>query len=722
MATSSAELNGSGPFQVRLDVSAGEQNIAGNYTRFYWALYVVCSANGWPSYTSQAGSWSVNIAGVAGSGTFVVDFRPSNSSARTVLLGNFYVDVPHLADGTRPAFPNYGSIDTSHASVGDGTTVTYADAPTIPRASTAVWAVQGVKYAGTTHQLNMNRASTGFTHTVEYFFGSKYGVIGTGVTDSVNWTLPADLIDEIPNTPTGVGIIRTTTYSGGNWIGSRDSGFTVTVPLDVVPTLTDITVAEATPGLAAIVGGYVQGLSKLDLAIVGAAGAGGSSVASQKLEILSGTTVLQTINSASGVSGPINASGTVSLRATVTDTRGRSAERVETIQVIPYSTPNIISAGVRRSSLGGVVVDDGAYFRVDINAAVSSLMVSSTQKNALGYKISSRERGETTWTLRENITPGGIAFNSFKTVGPFSVTNAYDILIEVYDQFTTSAIMVTMPVASVFMHWDGSQGVGFGKYREDGRLDIMGDVWVREDVVEGHKGHVFIAGTYHSKGEPIAARGTTAERDTLYGVPSGVSQQAALANRKVRYFNMDRGWEESYYAPAGTTGLTALGLDPATAPGWYPTGEGPYSKLFANAAISLSNNAYFTTFAAWGTGVSKRRGGAGWFSYDPTQGGVTCLVAGQYEIEGYITRQAGTGEPTCHILRNGNSVYTGMKDLSPGSVSDQLLHVPLIDAPINSKFTLFNAVGAYTGMVATGQPEVRGSFVVKYKAPLFASE
>lgn len=721
MATSQVELNGSGPFQVRLDISAGEQNIVGNYTRFYWALYIQCSSNGWGTFSGDAQAWAVNIAGVTASGTFILDFRPAGSSARAILLANSFVDVPHNADGTRPAFPNYGSIDTNHNSVGDGTTITYVGAATIPRASAAVWAVQGVKYAGETHQLNTQRASTSFTHTMTYIFGSKSGTIGTGITDSVNWTIPADLITEIPNTPTGTGIIRTTTYSGSTVIGTRDSSFILTVPLSVVPTLTDITVTEATPGLAANVGGFVQGLSTLALAITGAAGAGGSTVASQKLEILSGSTVLQTINAASGTSSPITASGTVGLRATVTDSRGRTAIRNETITVLPYAAPSIIAASVRRSSAGGVLVDDGAYFRVDLNASVSSLIV-TTQRNAIRYRISSRERGQTTWTVQANITPGGIAFNSFRTVGPFSVTNAYDLLIEVYDDFLTSAIMITMPVASVFMHWDGSQGVGVGKYREDGRMDIMGDVYIREDTVAGQKGHVFIAGTFHSKGEPVAARGTTAERNALYGVPANAAQQAALANRKVRYFNTDLGWEESYYAPAGTTGLTALGLQAGTAPDWYPTGEGPYSKLIANAAISLSNNAYFTTWAAWGTGVSKRRGGAAWFTYDATQGGVTCLFAGQWEITGYVTRQAGSGEPTCHILRNGNSVYSGMQPLAAGSVSDQLMFVPLVDGPANSKFTLFNAVGAYQAMVSTGQPEVRGSFVVKYKAPLFASE
>jgi hypothetical protein len=69
-------------------------------------------------------------------------------------------------------------------------------------------------------------------------------------------------------------------------------------------------------------------------------------------------------------------------------------------------------------------------------------------------------------------------------------------------------------------------------------------------------------------------RGTTARRDAMF-TPTTDAERATLANRKVLWFNTDRGWLESYFAVDGTPGLTVVGVlgttTFATHPaGWYP--------------------------------------------------------------------------------------------------------------------------------------------------------
>lgn len=65
--------------------------------------------------------------------------------------------------------------------------------------------------------------------------------------------------------------------------------------------------------------------------------------------------------------------------------------------------------------------------------------------------------------------------------------------------------------------------------------------------------------------------GTTAERDALFGVPgASVPAQVALANRNIRWLNTDTGWEESFYAPTGSAGLTARALVSGAPARWYP--------------------------------------------------------------------------------------------------------------------------------------------------------
>lgn len=72
---------------------------------------------------------------------------------------------------------------------------------------------------------------------------------------------------------------------------------------------------------------------------------------------------------------------------------------------------------------------------------------------------------------------------------------------------------------------------------------------------------------------PPGLRGTTAQRNTMFPLPTTAAQAAALANQQVRFFNETLGWEESYYAALGTPGLTVRSLRVDIPAGWYATGE-----------------------------------------------------------------------------------------------------------------------------------------------------
>lgn len=452
-------------YSLVLVVTQGTQDIANNRTLMSWSLRVdETTENG--SWSYSAASWSAYVNGGVGSGSFTYDFRSTNS----VALGSGSVWVPHNADGTKSIWVEGnvpGGTVIGAAYVGATLAIT-----TIPRASAVSWAVQtGTKYMGSTYTLNTNRASSSFTHTVTWTFGSKSGTVGTGIGASVDWLIPADLATEVPNATSGNGVLTTKTYSGATLIGTKTSGFAAAVPTSVVPSFTTITVSEATPGVAANVGAYVQGVSKLNLAITGAAGVDGSTITSYKIEVAG-----QTINAVSGTSLAINASGTVAVKGTITDSRGRTATKTVNITVLAYAPPTLNAVTVQRSLSGGTPNEEGTYLRVNINAAVQSLM-NGTQRNALRYKVSTRLKGAATWTVKVDTTTTGITFNSYVNVGTYSITDSYDVLVEVIDDFATSAIIIQVPVAKIFMHWDASDGVGIGKYREQGALDVAGDIY-----------------------------------------------------------------------------------------------------------------------------------------------------------------------------------------------------------------------------------------------------
>ena len=77
--------------------------------------------------------------------------------------------------------------------------------------------------------ITINRASTSFTHTISYQFGSLRDTIvdRTSATTINSWQIPASFYSQIPDSKDGWGTLTCTTYSGSSPIGSYDYPFWV---------------------------------------------------------------------------------------------------------------------------------------------------------------------------------------------------------------------------------------------------------------------------------------------------------------------------------------------------------------------------------------------------------------------------------------------------------------------------------------------------------------
>lgn len=658
MAYATGDLNGSGPFYVGLDIWVGAQDTPGNQSRFDWVLYIGCTSNGWGTWAGNAQYWSTNIAGVGYSGTFTLDFRPSGSSGRRYAIASGSTWVGHNADGTRPGFPNYGSIDTDHSSVGDGTATTWVDAPTIARATQPTLSASSFD-AGTAVTINTPRASGSFTHTLKYSFGSATGTIATGVATSQSWTPPLSLLSQIPNAASGTGTITCETYSGATLIGTKTVGFTLTAGSAIVPDFTTVTSSETVTAVSTNVGAYVQNLSKLALAITGAAGVYGSTIASYKIEVAG-----QTINSASGTTpAVISASGTVPIVGTVTDSRGRTKSKTVNVTVLPYTPPVITSLDVVRATSGGTPNPDGTYLKLTMNAAVQSL-VNGTQKNLLTYQVWTRPMGTTTWVSKGSWT-SGIAFNSSRTIGTggeYSIGSSYEIQITVSDRF--NSITAIRSTATTAVPFDiSATGTGHGKIHERGALDVGGDGYFTGKVeVDGNlivDGSVSFGGVVFSPSSWM--RGTTAQRDAFFGTPTTDAARAALANLRAQWWNTEKSWLEVYYAPAGTAGLTVQGILAGRPAGWYPiSGNLPRVKINIPTIGGISVNRFkfrnSPGYPYWTDPPADQILGV---TVDNVTGLITLPIVGTYAVSWNLGQ--GTG--------SGNSLVIGAAVNSTGDTS-----------------------------------------------------
>lgn len=467
-----SEVN-SGPattFQVEGDLLS--QSIPGNYSVV--RCYLVAK-NG-PGGSSGSGYFGAGVqyGTIAGVKEFARrsanPFLPSGvtDGATRWRLGPYDVQVPHNSDGTRAPITfgmvlDYGNISETLFSAPMAL-------PTIPRTSKATFAPASPFDAGTTVRINTNRASSGFTHRMILSFQGIYQTIAQGVGASFDWEIPLSLLEQIPNATSATGFIRTETYSGSTFIGRYDTVFTLRAPASVVPSVSGITAVDQNPDVVNNVGALVQGLSRLKITVAGAG------VLGSTIESASATLLGNTVDSGGEVT--VAQSGVLPITAAVMDSRGRTGAGSASVTALAYTPPAATAYQARRCNSIGTPIDDGTYLRVDLTAAIASLL-NGTQRNALTIRAFTRPRGTTAWTTRNVVTPGGLSYSSWFLVSGgavFSTTSSYDVRVQVQDRFGAYLADTVVSTASVALDLNGTK-VGVGKIWEQGALDVAGQIF-----------------------------------------------------------------------------------------------------------------------------------------------------------------------------------------------------------------------------------------------------
>lgn len=313
---------------------------------------------------------------------------------------------------------------------------------------------------GTQVTLYTNRQSSAATHTLRYSFFSVNQTIATGVTDSCAWTPPISLAAQIPNAASGWGTLLCDTYVNGKLVSTKSCTFTLRVPASVAPTISGVSIAEATAGIAAQFGAYVRTRSTLAVSIA-ASGAQGSTVSSCRTT-LDGVTY----TGASFTSNTLNTAGSLTLTVTVTDSRGRTASTTRTIAVLDYSPPSLTKFTAERCNSSGTAPQmDGTRVRVSVGGSVSPVGT----KNAISCTVYYKTSSASAWTQAAAISPSSYSVNTTNLLLPqtFNALSSYDLKVRLQDSFYYIEQTVSIGTKQVMMDFykDGS-GVAFGKVAE----------------------------------------------------------------------------------------------------------------------------------------------------------------------------------------------------------------------------------------------------------------
>ena len=313
---------------------------------------------------------------------------------------------------------------------------------------------------GTQVTLYTNRQSSAATHTLRYSFFSVNQTIATGVADSCAWTPPVSLAAQIPNAASGWGTLLCDTYVNGKLVSTKSCTFTLRVPASVAPTISGVSIAEATAGIAAQFGAYVRTRSTLAVSIA-ASGAQGSTVSSCRTT-LDGAAY----TGASFTSNTLNTAGSLTLTVTVTDSRGRTASTTRTIAVLDYSPPSLTKFTAERCNSSGTAPQmDGTRVRVSVGGSVSPVGT----KNAISCTVYYKTSSASAWTQAAAISPSSYSVNTTNLLLPqtFNALSSYDLKVRLQDSFYYIEQTVSIGTKQVMMDFykDGS-GVAFGKVAE----------------------------------------------------------------------------------------------------------------------------------------------------------------------------------------------------------------------------------------------------------------
>lgn len=399
-----------------------------------------------------------------------------------VTLASGSTTISHNSDG-RKTLPFSCTFNPNNGLHGTITVSASLSLTTIPRSS-SVSVSAGV--IGSSVTINVNRQSSSFKHTVRYAWAGKSGTIATNVDTSTSWTIPLDFANDIPNSASGTGTIYVDTYSGSTKTGTQSTTLTASVPANVKPTFSGFSLSDlngAAQNLIPNGNTFIQVISNIKVAFNGAVGSYGSSITGYYAEIIGKN---QSTSSNGGSLGIMNYHGTIKIRASVSDSRGRWSDTKEvSVTVLEYFAPALSFSIARTGSTSSTLT-------ATRNAKIAPLTVSGSQKNSMTLTFKVARLGTTNFQVDTGPATGSWTSISSLTnsqanlAGNYLANQSWVVIGALEDKFTRTEFMVNVATESVVLSYDRS-GVGVNKIRERGALDVKGDIYANDQPIQQYQ-------------------------------------------------------------------------------------------------------------------------------------------------------------------------------------------------------------------------------------------
>lgn len=475
----SISANGSkGRHRFTLEVTQGSQNVTNNTTtvNFTFKLAPIDTGWNWTFNYETPVSYTITINGTNYTGSIM-----SYDGSSTVTVKSGSQTITHNSDGTKSLSFSFSVTSLSDkysylpgsASASGSMTLT-----TIPRASTLTVSNGTLNVKQT---ISVTRQSTSFTHTIymKCSSSSNTTICTKSTTTSFDVTPPASYATYYTSGTSATVTFTIETYNGNTKIGTNTYNISCAIPNNstFAPTCS-LGSASDPAGYYGTYGVYVQNKSKIKIKATGS-GKQGATIKSYAVTI-NGVKY----SSQEPTSDVINKSGSVSISATCTDSRGyTSAAATTTVSFAAYSAPTISALTVGRysDSAGSTADITGEYAKITYTASFTQI---NSNKNSATVTIQYKKHADSSYTnssVNGSSTMSG-STSAFAAVGD----STYDILMTVKDKLSTTTKSVMLSTAVAPMHFNANgKAMGIGMVSPSGttgKVDFGWNIRVSQQV------------------------------------------------------------------------------------------------------------------------------------------------------------------------------------------------------------------------------------------------
>lgn len=279
------------------------------------------------------------------------------------------------------------------------------------------------------------------------------------------------------------------TYNGSTLIDTSSKTATIrTKAVNSAPLFSEFTCADSNSTTSAVTGGnpyYIQNFSTLKIT-PGTATSRNWSHITKYTAVCNGVTVSNTDGSVLNL-GTISKSGNISVRVTVTDSRGYTRSVSKTINVIPYDKPNVYSITLRRTN------EIESEIQLVFNGSISAITIDGTDKNSLKsvryrYKKTNASSYGNFINLSGSVAVSGTSFSfSNLELCDFDVNSSYNFHLEirdVFDSMTVTDLYFIVPQGTPLIALRKKM-VGINNPNPKAALDVTGEIYMNGFSVMG---------------------------------------------------------------------------------------------------------------------------------------------------------------------------------------------------------------------------------------------